>query len=380
MCGVLGYYDSEGIPDKKKKKAIRRAFAELETRGTHASGLTGACDDKLWHYKGAITSSLLSTHLGYRNVVEKANCAILHSRFTTQGSERVNHNNHPFIETMGNGTLLSMVHNGQIKNYVKLKKRFKLTSDIETDSYIVLHLIKLFYDKYDDMDKAITHAVRWLEGSFTLLFVHVTGDNKPVMYMLRHDNPLEAIKYNSLLVVCSTSEIMRKGFKNFDEKYEIEEDRLYAIIGDGKIYERTKLKIYKPIVKKYVYPMTTTKYWDNKHDYNNGYNDYNETFELSERWCTDCQALRKGAVWVNKHQAMLCPACLIMREKETVDDGCKCHVCNTVGKKNIFRAILDMDVCDDCLIESLAETLTDKEIVELVTEKGAVIDDFRNFR
>jgi len=71
------------------------------------------------------------------------------------GAISKNYNNHPFKI----GDLL-LVHNGIIWNYNKLKKKYKIDTEIETDSYVIIYLIHHFLNKSkqeERLDKIVAH-------------------------------------------------------------------------------------------------------------------------------------------------------------------------------------------------------------------------------
>lgn len=359
MCGILGYYNEIGELDKKKRKGINKSFAALEVRGRHASGVAGAKDNNLWLYKDALPSSQLVTHKDYRDIVSTTPCGILHSRFTTQGSETKNENNHPFMEKMFDGSIIAMVHNGVISNYKTLAKRFKLASHIETDSYVMIHMIEKYYSKYKDMEEAISHTVRWLEGSFALMFIHVTKDNKPVMYFLKHKNPLVAASYNGCKLLCSTDTILKKGF-SYETVYEIEEDKLYKLNGSPEVWICGSLKTRVPIT-----PKTTTYYYPETVTYP-GYSYYGRKDYWTNKTtkCSGCGQYKGDTIWSTIHQSYLCEECCDKKDAalkatspkhSALNNWGVCDYCQKQSETTIYRKALSGYVCDDCLLEAYAE-------------------------
>ena len=74
-----------------------------------------------------------------------ATCILGHTRMTTQGSEKVNHNNHPFISKV-KGHEFALAHNGVLYNDIELRMTERLPDTfIETDSFIdIASVICLF--------------------------------------------------------------------------------------------------------------------------------------------------------------------------------------------------------------------------------------------
>lgn len=81
-----------------------------------------------------------------------------------------NYNNHPF--TIGE---FVMVHNGVIHNHKKIRKKYKIITEIETDSYIILCLIHSFFIRSSEekrMDKiieAIKKTAKIIEGTYSVV-------------------------------------------------------------------------------------------------------------------------------------------------------------------------------------------------------------------
>ena len=65
-----------------------------------------------------------------------------HTRMTTQGSEKRNYNNHPFLGQAG-GQRFALAHNGVLHNDKTLRRSLKLPqTKIQTDSYTAVQLIE----------------------------------------------------------------------------------------------------------------------------------------------------------------------------------------------------------------------------------------------
>jgi len=93
-----------------------------------------------------------------------------HNRWKTKGDEKENKNNHPFKTEH-----FVVVHNGCISNDEELKKKYNLTYDVETDSYIIIALLEHFYKKQknkDKLNKVIKKMAEELLGSFSVLIYH----------------------------------------------------------------------------------------------------------------------------------------------------------------------------------------------------------------
>lgn len=116
-----------------------------------------------------------------------------------------NYNNHPFkIDD------LLLVHNGIIHNDKKLRKRYKIDTQIETDSYIILYLISHFLNKskqekrLDKIVDAIKKATKELNGNYSVMLYDKLSRN-----MLYFRNEFTSFTFNIIgkrIIIGSTNE------------------------------------------------------------------------------------------------------------------------------------------------------------------------------
>ena len=105
------------------------------------------------------------------------------SILTTQGNERKNQNNHPFLGKAGN-VAFALAHNGMIYNDKILRHKFHLPkTEIETDSYIAVQLLEQSQElSFDSLGKMAEE----MEGSFSFTVL----DEQENLYFVKGDNPL----------------------------------------------------------------------------------------------------------------------------------------------------------------------------------------------
>lgn len=116
-----------------------------------------------------------------------------------------NYNNHPFkIDD------LLLVHNGTLWNYKKLIKKYKINTEIETDSYVILYLINHFLNKskqthrLDKMVDAIKQATKELDGNYSVMLYDKLSKN-----ILYFRNEFTSFTFNIIgkdLIIGSTNE------------------------------------------------------------------------------------------------------------------------------------------------------------------------------
>ncbi len=124
MCGIAGIFSQ-----KKVANELYDGLINLQHRGQDAAGILTYENNNIdrFHIKkgaGFVKDVFNQTDLD----VLKGNCGIAHTRYPTAGSAFDLANAQPF--TIGSPYGIAMVHNGNITNYVELKKEL-----IEKDKY-----------------------------------------------------------------------------------------------------------------------------------------------------------------------------------------------------------------------------------------------------
>ena len=131
-----------------------------------------------------------------------------HTRMTTQGCEKHNHNNHPFSGRAG-GVPFALAHNGILHNDHELRRQRKLPSTkIETDSYVAVQLIERSGELSFASLKQMAEAV---EGTFTF----TVTDNTDNLYIVKGNNPLCLYHWPTLVLYlyASTEDILKRALQ-----------------------------------------------------------------------------------------------------------------------------------------------------------------------
>lgn len=204
MCCLFGIHDYGHSLDRRQKNKLLAILATAcEARGTDATGIAYNTADRLSIYKRP-----LPAHKLWFRVPEEARVIMGHTRFTTQGNEKFNYNNHPFPGTTGN-TSFALAHNGVLHNdkYLKQKNRLPLTR-IETDSYVAVQLLE--QKKVLNFD-SLGRMAEQLEGSYTIALLTQQDE----LYIIKGDNPLCLYHYpeRGLYLYASTGEILDTALK-----------------------------------------------------------------------------------------------------------------------------------------------------------------------
>ena len=131
-----------------------------------------------------------------------------HTRFTTQGSEKHNYNNHPF-EGKADSHTFALAHNGVLYNDRELRKEKSLPdTEIETDTYIAVQLI----ERENIVDcNSIKSMAESVTGSF--VFTILRDDN--TLFLVKGDNPITLLHFPEfgLYVYASTTAILNAAMK-----------------------------------------------------------------------------------------------------------------------------------------------------------------------
>lgn len=203
MCCLFGIADLKKALSQREKDCLVYALAtSAEARGTDATGIAYNADGHLRIYKRPLPAHRMQFHIPGR-----ASVIMGHTRMTTQGSEKRNQNNHPFLGTTQEGKF-ALAHNGVLYNDKDLQKKYRLpAANIETDSYVAVQLIEKENTLNHNTLQKMAELVR---GSFTFSLL----DEKDNLYFVKGDNPLCIYQFaNGVLAYASTQSILNAGLK-----------------------------------------------------------------------------------------------------------------------------------------------------------------------
>ncbi len=179
MCGIVGY-----IGDKDVTPVLMEGLSRMEYRGYDSAGIAvhDGNEIKVRKFKGSL--SVLGDHLKKEKI--EGHVGIGHTRWATHG-EPSDINAHPFTNMSGN---ISVIHNGIIENYMKLKewlieeKGIKFQSVVDTE--VIVHLIDYYYE--GDLLAAVYKAIEKMEGAYAIGVV--CKDEPDKIVAVRKDSPL----------------------------------------------------------------------------------------------------------------------------------------------------------------------------------------------
>ena len=187
MCAVFGFLDYKGkVSNAVLKKLIHYLSVSAEVRGTDATGIAYVRDGSIVTYKKPKPAHKVKLFFP-----RDTRAVIGHTRFTTQGSEKRNCNNHPFEGHCGTEAF-ALAHNGVLYNDRELRREQHLpTTPIETDSYAAVQLL----EQEQQLDtENIKRMAELVEGSF--VFTILRNDN--TLFLVKGNNPLTLYHFPAL--------------------------------------------------------------------------------------------------------------------------------------------------------------------------------------
>lgn len=204
MCCLFGLIDMAQYFTRQQKNDILHALAAAsEARGQDATGVAYCHKGALMVHKCPVPGHVFPLQIPYDAAVVMG-----HTRLTTQGNEKKNYNNHPFLASAGAGSF-ALAHNGVIRNDRLLRKQEQLpATKIETDSYIAVQLLNRSGGV--SMDSLRDMAER-LEGSFSFTVL----DDRNNLYFVKGDSPLCLYHYpeTGVYLYASTKPILERALQ-----------------------------------------------------------------------------------------------------------------------------------------------------------------------
>jgi len=180
MCGIVGYVGHRDCAD-----VLMDGLARLEYRGYDSAGIAVFENQviKVAKSKGRLKALAEKMEASGKPT---GHAGIGHTRWATHG-EPSDRNSHPH----GGGSV-TIVHNGIIENYVRLKE-FLLSKgkvfESDTDTEVVAQLLDYYYQSMPKNPiETIIRTMKDLEGSYALGIVFADFPN--MVYAIRKESPL----------------------------------------------------------------------------------------------------------------------------------------------------------------------------------------------
>ena len=198
MCGLFGF-SRYGNGSFKDINALTRSLAEESTvRGTDAAGIAYCHSGNLRIVKEGRSASLID----FKHP-DTVRAVMGHTRHSTQGSEKMAYNNHPFPGHV-KSTRFALAHNGVLWNDDALRKKHHLPkTKIQTDSFIAVQLIE---QKRQLNFDSLRYMAEQVEGSFSFSIL----DQRDNLYLVKGDSPLSILHFpkEKIYVYASTESIL----------------------------------------------------------------------------------------------------------------------------------------------------------------------------
>ena len=209
MCGIVGYVGNNDV-----SKVLIEGLKKLEYRGYDSAGIALLGSD-LQIIKSLGKISNLEEKINNTKLID-SHMGIAHTRWATHGEPSEN-NAHP--HRIGKITL---VHNGIIENYVKLRKKlenkgYEFVS--ETDTEVLAHLLD-YYFKGNSLE-AITKVMHRVEGSYALGVIFAEHSDR--IFAVRKASPLIVGQSDKGCFIASDVPAILKYTRNvyFMDNYEV---------------------------------------------------------------------------------------------------------------------------------------------------------------
>lgn len=234
MCGIIGYAGKE----KNAIHVLINGLKNLEYRGYDSAGIAIRENNHVEIVKREGKIVNLEKKI---EGLEEATIGIGHTRWATHGGATII-NSHP--HRVGTVTL---VHNGIIENYEKIKKdlikegyEFKSSTDTE----VACALIDKLYKKTNDKLEALKEANHIINGSFA--FAIMFDDDENNLYAMRKDSPLIiGIGEGCNFLASDVPAILE-----FTNKYILLDKDEYAVVNNDKvvIYDENENMLTKEVL------------------------------------------------------------------------------------------------------------------------------------
>ncbi len=156
MCGIVGY-----VGPKEALPILINGLKRLEYRGYDSAGVALLNGELTIKKKAGKVSDLESV---LRPETLQGTVGIGHTRWATHG-EPNDTNAHPHSDQRGE---IALIHNGVIENYAAIKKTLEsegYTFHTQTDTEVLVQLVRFFYDRVGSMETAFRQALKQSGGN-----------------------------------------------------------------------------------------------------------------------------------------------------------------------------------------------------------------------
>ncbi len=185
MCGIIAITTQS---KKNVSKMITTGLKRLEYRGYDSVGIATINNGKIHTLKDKGTIEKVDNALNLEQL--EGTIGIGHTRWATHGPPN-RENAHPHGDCTGE---ITVVHNGIIENYLKLKQKLRESGHSfisETDTEVLAHLVEEEL-KHPELAPTVKEAFRrvisQIEGSYAITLIH--AKEPETIFLARKDSPL----------------------------------------------------------------------------------------------------------------------------------------------------------------------------------------------
>jgi glucosamine--fructose-6-phosphate aminotransferase (isomerizing) len=215
MCGLFGVLFYGKKADKSITRLVEKLGHGAAQRGAHATGISYVNSKKEMVIDKAAVSAYRFT--GFDKIPLSARLIMGHTRHTTQGSEKKNYNNHPFLGTPNKKEIFTLAHNGVLDNDGELQRTLNFPkTQIETDSYVAVQLI-------ESKGKLDIETVKYMAEQVEGMFTFTIADLKNNLYIVKNDSPMNIVHFPKLemYVYASTADILHEAIMSYSITREV---------------------------------------------------------------------------------------------------------------------------------------------------------------
>ena len=179
MCGIIAY-----IGPNQAMPRLVEGLKRMEYRGYDSAGVVLAHDDKLWVRKQVGRVAALAEQV---RDSPASHLGLGHTRWATHGG-LTEPNAHPHCDE---AQRIAVVHNGIIDNSGELRARLEqegVTFRSETDTEVLPHLIRMYYERTRDPAQAVRSALAQVRGTYGVAVLF--ADHPDQLIVARNGSPL----------------------------------------------------------------------------------------------------------------------------------------------------------------------------------------------
>lgn len=172
-CAVFGVKSEDNVFD-----SIYYGLYSMQHRGQESAGIAILSDEIRVHKGMGLVSEV------FRNIRLDGNVGIGHVRYSTKGGSRIE-NAQPLLINYSQGSF-TIAHNGQIVNYLELKKALEDKGNIFTttsDTEVIAQLIVQEHLLSGDFVQGIKNAMKQLIGAYSVTLLY---DDKLIAFRDPH--------------------------------------------------------------------------------------------------------------------------------------------------------------------------------------------------